>query len=153
MKVICISWPCLHNFWVITSLHVLSFLLTECTCTPLWTLSSWALGHIERRVDAGLRHWQRHSDIHVYHGSEGQNGDSQGIVEKNARLTQAKQKEYYDRKARELNLQAGDKVLLLLPSSTKKFVAHWKDHIYCGQTNWESKLWDPYARQGRTHSC
>ena len=62
------------------------------------------------------------------------------VVEKTARLTQAKQKEYYDWNARELNLQAGDKVLLLLPSSTKKFVAHLARTIYCGQKNWESKL-------------
>ena len=44
-------------------------------------------------------------------------------VEKNAKIAQTKQKEYYDQKARQLNLQAGDKVLLLLPSSTKKLVA------------------------------
>ena len=45
------------------------------------------------------------------------------LVEENTRVTQAKQKAYYDQKTRELNLQPGDKVLLLLPSSTKKFVA------------------------------
>ena len=45
------------------------------------------------------------------------------LVEENTRVAQAKQKAYYDRKTKELNLQPGDKVLLLLPSSTKKFVA------------------------------
>ena len=50
------------------------------------------------------------------------------IVEDNAKATQAKQKAYYDQKAREMNLRPGDKVLLLLhvPSSTKKFVAQWQ---------------------------
>ena len=41
------------------------------------------------------------------------------LVEENTRVAQAKQKAYYDQKTRELNLQPGDKVLLLLPSSTK----------------------------------
>ena len=40
------------------------------------------------------------------------------IVEENARVAQAKQKAYYNQKTRELNLLPGDKVLLLLPSST-----------------------------------
>ncbi len=47
------------------------------------------------------------------------------VVEQNA---QTKQKEYYDQKTKEMDLEAGDKVLLLLllPSSTKKFVAKWQ---------------------------
>ena len=48
------------------------------------------------------------------------------LVEENTRVAQVKQKAYYDQKTRELNLQPGDKVLLLLPSSTKKFVARWQ---------------------------
>ena len=41
------------------------------------------------------------------------------LVEENTRVAQPKQKAYYDQKTPELNLQPGDKVLLLLPSSTK----------------------------------
>ena len=52
--------------------------------------------------------------------------EAREFVEENARRAQAKQKEYYDQKARELNLKPGDKVLLLLPSRTKKFVTQWQ---------------------------
>ena len=48
------------------------------------------------------------------------------IVEKNAKEVKAKQKEYYDRGTREIEFKAGDKVLLLLPSGPKKFVAKWQ---------------------------
>ena len=44
------------------------------------------------------------------------------VVEKNARSTQVKQKEYYDRKVREMDLKSGDKVLLLLPSQMARRV-------------------------------
>ena len=53
------------------------------------------------------------------------------IVEENAKAVQTKRKTYYDQKTREMNLQPGDKVLLLLPSNTKKFVAQWQGlHCY-----------------------
>uniref|UniRef100_A0A1X7U952 Reverse transcriptase n=1 Tax=Amphimedon queenslandica TaxID=400682 RepID=A0A1X7U952_AMPQE len=48
------------------------------------------------------------------------------IVKENARAVQAKQKMYYDQRSREINFEVGDKVLLLLPSSTRKFVAKWQ---------------------------
>ena len=48
------------------------------------------------------------------------------IMLENAKEAQAKQKAYYDQKTKEMNLQPGDKVLLLLPSSTKKFIAQWQ---------------------------
>jgi hypothetical protein len=48
------------------------------------------------------------------------------ILEKNAKMAQAKQKEYYDQKSKELDLEAGEKVLLLLSSSSRKFVAEWQ---------------------------
>ena len=48
------------------------------------------------------------------------------IVEENARADQTRQKAYYDQKAQVLNIQPQDEVLLLLPSSTKKFLAHWQ---------------------------
>ena len=48
------------------------------------------------------------------------------VVDNNVKEVKAKQKEYYDRKAKEVEFKAGDKVLLLLPSSSKKFVAKWQ---------------------------
>ena len=45
------------------------------------------------------------------------------IFEQNANKAQQKQREYYDQNARELQLNPGDKVLLLLPDSSKKFAA------------------------------
>ena len=65
------------------------------------------------------------------------------VVEKNARSTQVKQK---DRKAREMDLKSGDKVLLLLPSSTKKFVAKWQGPYTVmrrvGKVNYEIEMAD-----------
>lgn len=52
--------------------------------------------------------------------------EAKEVVEENARRAQVKQKEYYDQKARELNLKPGDRVLLLLPSRAKKFVTQWQ---------------------------
>ena len=48
------------------------------------------------------------------------------IVEKNAKAAQTKKKAYYSQKKWKMNLLPGDKVLLLLPSSTKKLVALWQ---------------------------
>ncbi len=48
------------------------------------------------------------------------------VVEQNAKFAQTKQKEYYNRKTKEMDIEAGDKVLLLLPLSKKKFVAKWQ---------------------------
>ena len=45
---------------------------------------------------------------------------------KNLRMTQQKHKEWYNRKAREIELKEGDQVLLLLLDSTKKFRAKWR---------------------------
>uniref|UniRef100_A0A1X7U8G3 Uncharacterized protein n=1 Tax=Amphimedon queenslandica TaxID=400682 RepID=A0A1X7U8G3_AMPQE len=52
-----------------------------------------------------------------------------GIVKENARAVQAKQKMYYDQRSREINFEVRDKVLLLLPSSTRKFVANWQKDV------------------------
>ena len=48
------------------------------------------------------------------------------IIEKNAKEVKAKQKEYYNRGTREIKFKVGDKVLLLLPSGPKNFVAKWQ---------------------------
>ena len=74
------------------------------------------------------------------------------IVEKNAKIAQTKQKEYYDQKARELNLQAGDKVLLLLPSSTKTFVAQWQGpYTVIRRVNYEIEMPDRGGRKQIFH--
>lgn len=51
---------------------------------------------------------------------------SREIMEQNAKIAQKKQKEYYDQRAKKTKLDPGDKVLLLLSSSTKKFLAQWQ---------------------------
>ena len=42
------------------------------------------------------------------------------LVQQNMAQAQMKQKEWYDQKAQEMQLQPGDKVLALLPTSTHK---------------------------------
>ena len=68
------------------------------------------------------------------------------IVDENARAAQTTQKEYYNQKTQELNLQPGDKVLLLLLSSTKKFVVHWQGPYvvtrHTGKVNYEIQMPD-----------
>ena len=67
------------------------------------------------------------------------------LVEENTRIAQAKQKAYYDQKTKELNLQPGDQVLLLLPSSKKTFVAQCQGPYEVtrrmGKVNYE--IWMP----------
>ena len=48
------------------------------------------------------------------------------LVQQNMAQAQMKQKEWYDQKAREMQLQPGDKVLVLLPTSTHKLRAQWQ---------------------------
>ena len=48
-----------------------------------------------------------------------------GVVQQNMRGAQARQKCWYDRTARERTLQAGEKVLVLLPTLTSKLLAQW----------------------------
>ncbi len=68
---------------------------------------------------------------------------------------QAKQKEYYDRKTKEMDLEAADKVLLLLPSSTKKFVAKWQGPYrvtkLVGNVNFEIEMPDKGCRRQIFH--
>ena len=80
---------------------------------------------------------------------------ARGIVEENAVATQVKQKAYYDKKAWELNLQEGDKVLLLLPSSNHKFQAHWQGPYTVvrrlGKVNYEISMPDKGGRKQVYH--
>ena len=48
------------------------------------------------------------------------------LAHENLKMTQQKCKQWYDRKAREMELKEGDQVLLLLPDSTKKFQGRWQ---------------------------
>lgn len=48
------------------------------------------------------------------------------LVVQNMEESQAAQKRWYDKKAREMNLKTGDKVLVLLPTSTHKLLAQWQ---------------------------
>ena len=70
------------------------------------------------------------------------------IVEENTRI---KQKQYYDQKTKEMNLHPGDDVLLLLPSSTKKFTAHWQGPYkvtrQIGKVNYEILMPDKGQKQ------
>lgn len=77
------------------------------------------------------------------------------LVEENAKAAQVKQKLYYDQKTRELNLKPEDKVLLLLPSSTHKFVATWQGPYIVtrrtGRVNYEIKMPDKGGRRQVVH--
>ena len=77
------------------------------------------------------------------------------VVEQNAKIAKAKQKEYYDQKAREINLNVGDKVLLLLPTSKKKFVAKWQGPYTVlrrvGKVNYEIEMPDKGGRKQVFH--
>jgi hypothetical protein len=51
------------------------------------------------------------------------------IVAENEEASKHDQKRYYDRKARQQSLKVGDKVLVLLPTNTKKLLAQWKGPV------------------------
>ena len=75
---------------------------------------------------------------------------SRAIVEENVRIAPKKQ-EYYDQRARQVELKSGDKVLLMLPSSTKKFVAQWQGPYritkHVGRVNYEIEIPDKGGRR------
>ena len=48
------------------------------------------------------------------------------LVEENLKEAQQMQKQWYDQNARQRKFQAGDQVLVLLPSSTSKLLAQWQ---------------------------
>ena len=48
------------------------------------------------------------------------------LAHENLRKAQGKQKAYYDRRARSRRFNVGDKVLLLLPTDSNKFLLQWK---------------------------
>ena len=47
------------------------------------------------------------------------------LVKENLEKAQQKQKEWYDQKARDIEYQEGEQVLLLLPDNTHKFQREW----------------------------
>ena len=67
-------------------------------------------------------------------------------VRKHMDQSQRRQKKWYDAKARELQLTAGDQVLLLLPDSTQKFYRRWQGPYtvtkVLGKVNYEVKMED-----------
>ena len=77
---------------------------------------------------------------------------SREIMEENVKIAQ---KEYYDQRASETKLDPGDKVLLLLPSSTKKFLAQWQGPYSVtrrvGKVNYEIEMPDKGGRKQVFH--
>ena len=71
---------------------------------------------------------------------------SKEIVRQNMEKSQRWKKSWYDQKARETNLNVGDKVLELLPTRTEKLLAKWKGPYpitkKVGQVNYEIQLSD-----------
>ena len=63
------------------------------------------------------------------------------LAHKNLRTTKPKHKEWYDRKAREMEMREGHQVLLLLPDCTKKFQVRlqgpFKVNKKLGKVNYE----------------
>ena len=72
------------------------------------------------------------------------------IVHDNMRRSQVRQKEWYDKKARELKLEAGDEVLVLLPDHSEKLLAKWKGPFKVtrrlGAVNYEVEITTPQHR-------
>ncbi len=66
------------------------------------------------------------------------------LVQQNLGKAQVQQKAWYDRNARSRELQPGDDVLVLLPSSTKKLFAQWqgpyKVKRKVGKVNYEVEM-------------
>ena len=57
--------------------------------------------------------------------------NAQQLVQEHLKQDQQKQKTWYDLKAREMKIEVGDQVLLLLPDrdSQKKFMRKWQGHL------------------------
>lgn len=59
------------------------------------------------------------------------------LVQANMEHSQQIQKYWYNRRARTLQLKPGDKVLVLLPTSTHKLFAQWQRPYLIGRVNYE----------------
>ena len=73
------------------------------------------------------------------------------IVSANVKEAQQRQKTWYDQTARESELEPGEEVLVLLPTSSNKLFAHWQG-LYCvirkmGKVNYEINM--PNKRKRR----
>ena len=76
--------------------------------------------------------------------------EAKDIVQANMRRAQSRQKAWYDQKARDLNLIAGDRVLVLLPTSNEKLLARSKGPFVVtkkvGSVNYEVEITEPRYR-------
>ena len=77
--------------------------------------------------------------------------DAQDLVYRNLEQMQIKQKQWYDKQARELQLKVGDQVLLLLPDDTRKFTRKWQGPYRIsqklGHVNYEIEMPDKGRKQ------
>ena len=68
------------------------------------------------------------------------------LVQENLSRAQKQQKEWYDRNARSREFEAGDRVLVLLPTSANKLLARWQGPYEvvrrCGKVNYEVRMSD-----------
>ena len=84
-------------------------------------------GPLEVLKEAWTGSTQEDSDILTYVTRVYQRiATAKELVEQNLKLAQKKQKKWYDKRARDLVLQEGEKVLLLLPNRSEKLLAKWR---------------------------
>ena len=84
-------------------------------------------GPLEVLKEAWTGSTQEDSDILTYVTRVYQRiATAKELVEQNLKLAQKKQKKWYDKRARDLVQQEGEKVLLLLPIRSEKLLAKWR---------------------------
>ena len=81
--------------------------------------------------------------------------EAREIVRANMEKAQTEQKKWYDRRAREVNFNPGDKLLVLLPTRTEKLLAKWKGPYpvikKLGRVNYEITITDGQQRNKVFH--
>ena len=77
------------------------------------------------------------------------------MVRGNMEKAQVKQKQWYDKRSRELQLKAKDLVLILLPTSAEKMLAKWKGPFKItrkiGRVTYEVEITEPQLRKKIFH--